>query len=161
MGLQSDGDSFAVAVSCGGGAVVEAPLSGGGGAMVTAPLVGGGGGGSHTTDPISGESQPASLAPVRGARGPVGRPRGPIRIRVVCLYIDRLGGDSSTGMTSTGSSSSSSSITVTSTTSSTSVTPSSPSLSPSLGLDEDNTDRHSATGYGHEPIPWMAQGGSR
>jgi hypothetical protein len=64
-------------------------------------------------------------------------------------------------MTSTGSSSSSSLATVTSTTSYTSATASSRSISPSLGLGEDNTDRLSATRYGHGPIPWMAQGGSR
>jgi hypothetical protein len=86
--------------------------------------------------------------------------RGPIRIHVVCLYAGLLGGDSGTGMTSTGLSSSHSSATVTSTTSSTSATLSSPSLYPSLGLSEDNIDRLSATGYGHGPIPWMEQGGS-
>jgi hypothetical protein len=73
--------------------------------VVTGPLGGDGAGGCHTADPVSGESGPTSLAPTLGARVPVGRPRGPIRIRVVCLY-DVLGGvDSDTGMTSIGSSS--------------------------------------------------------
>jgi hypothetical protein len=132
MGLWSGGDSFAM--------------------VVTAPLVGGGGGGGHAADPISGESRSVSLALILGTRVPVGQPRGPIRIHVVCLYTDRLGGDSSTGMNSTGSSSSSSSTSATSTTSSTSAYPSSPSLSPSLRLGDDNTDHLSATGYGHRPI---------
>jgi hypothetical protein len=149
MGLQRGGDLVAMVGPCNGGAVLEAPLEGGGG-----------GGGSHIADPVSGESRPTSLASILGARGSVGRPRGPIQMCVVCLYAGLLGGDSGTGMTSTGSLSSSSSATVTSTTSSTSVTPSSPYLSPSPGLGEDNTDRLSATGYEHGPIPWVAQGGS-
>jgi hypothetical protein len=45
MGLRSGGGSLAVAGSCGGGAVLEAPLDGGCGVVVTGPLVGGGGGG--------------------------------------------------------------------------------------------------------------------
>jgi hypothetical protein len=119
MGLRSGGDSIVVAGPCSGG-----------------------GGGGHTTDSVSSESRSASLALVRGARGLVGRPRGPVRISVVCLYTGLLGGDSGTGITLTGSSSSSSSATVTSTTSSTTVTPS----SPSLGLGDDNTIRLRATG---------------
>jgi hypothetical protein len=78
MGLQSGGCSPAAAGSCGGGAVLESPLNGGGGVVVTSPLRGGGGGSGHTTDPASGESMPASLAPSLGARVPVGRPHGPI-----------------------------------------------------------------------------------
>jgi hypothetical protein len=162
MGLRSGGDSFVAARSCGGGAVLKAPLDNSGGAVVTTLLVGGGGGGGgHTADPVFGESRSTSLAPVLGARVLVGRPRGPIWIHVVFLYANLLSGDSETSMASTGSSSSSSSTTATSTTSSTLATPSSPSLSPSLGLSEDNTNRSSATRHGHEPIPWMAQGGSR
>jgi hypothetical protein len=130
MGLRSGGDSIVVAGPCSGGVVLEASLEGGGG------------GGGHTTDSVSSESRSASLALVRGARGLVGRPRGPVRISVVCLYTGLLGGDSGTGITLTGSSSSSSSATVTSTTSSTTVTPS----SPSLGLGDDNTIRLRATG---------------
>jgi hypothetical protein len=129
--------------------------------VVIAPLVGGGGGSGHTADLVSSDSLLASLALILDARILVGRPQGPIWIRVVYLYADRLGGDSGIDMTSTESSSSSSSAMVTSTTSSTSATPSSPSLFPSLRLGEDNIDRLSATGYGHGPVPWMDQGGSR
>jgi hypothetical protein len=86
---------------------------GGDGLVVMAPLAGGSGGSGHTLDPVSGETRPASLAPIRGARVPVGRPLGPIWIRVIGLYAG-LGGDSGTGMTST--------------TPSATATPSSPSL---------------------------------
>jgi hypothetical protein len=43
-------------------------------------LGGGGGGSGHTADLVSGETQLASLAPVRGARVPVGQPLRPIQI---------------------------------------------------------------------------------
>jgi hypothetical protein len=129
MGLHSGDDSVTTLGSCGGG-----------GSVVTAPLVGGGGGGGHTSDPVSGETQPASLAPVRGTRVLMGQPLGPIWIHVVCLYTG-LSGDVGTGMTSTGSSSSSSLATATSTTPSAMATPS----SPSLGLGDDNTELLSAT----------------
>jgi hypothetical protein len=108
MGLQSGGCSLAAIGSCGGDAVLEAPFDGDGGMVVTGPLGGGGGSGGHTADPISGESWPASLALIIGARVPVGRPRGPIRILAVCLNTGRVGGELGTAMTSTGSSSSSS-----------------------------------------------------
>jgi hypothetical protein len=140
----------------GGGAMLEVPLDGGGGMVVTCLLGGGGGSGGHKTDPISRGSCAASLALILGARVPVGRPCGSIQIRSVCLYAGHVGGELSIGMTSTGPSSSSSSATATLTTSSTSVIPSSPSLIPS----GDNTGCLCATGYGHGPIPWMAQGGS-
>jgi hypothetical protein len=114
MGLRSGGGSLAAVGSCGGGAVLEVPLDGGGGMVATVPLGGsGGGGGSHTADPDSKESGLASLAPILGARVPVGQPRGLIRIHAICLY-DSLGGvDSGTGMTSTGSSSLSTTTTMT------------------------------------------------
>jgi hypothetical protein len=152
MGLRSGDDSVATTGSGGGGAFLEASLNGGGGSVVTAPLVSGAGGSGHTADLVSHESLPSSLAPVRSARVPVGRPCGPIRIRAIYLYANLLGGDSCTGMTLIGSSLSSSSATTTSTTSSTSRPLSSPSLSPSLGHYEDNNDRLSATGYGHGPM---------
>jgi hypothetical protein len=147
MDLRSGGDSFAAVGPCSGGVVLEAPREG----------AGSGGDSGHTIDPVSGESRPASLAPVRGARGPVGQPREPIQICAIYLYVGLRGGDSSIGMTSIGSSSSSSLAITTSTTSSTSTTPS----SPSLRLGDDNTDRLSVIGYGPMPIPWMAQGGFR
>jgi hypothetical protein len=151
-----------------GGAVLESPLDGGGGVVVIGPLEGSGGGGGHTADPTSGEFGLASLAPSLGARVPVGRPCGPIRIRVVFLYGDLGGVDSGTRMTPTGlsslstmatttTSSSSSSLAASSSSSSSSTTSSSPS--PSLG--DENTGCHCATGYGHVPIPWMAHGDSR
>jgi hypothetical protein len=136
--------------------VLEVPLDGGGGMVVTCPLGGGGGSDDHTTNSVSGGSWAASLALILGARVLVGRPCGSIQIRSVCLYAGHVGGELSIGMTSTGPSSSSSSATATLTTSSTSVIPSSPSLIPS----GDNTGCLCATGYGHGPIPWMAQGGS-
>jgi hypothetical protein len=129
LGLQTGGDSAVAARSCDGGVVLEASLEGGGG------------GGGHTTDLVAGESQSASLAPVHDARALMGRPHGPIRIHAVCLYVDLLGGDSGTDMTSTSSSSSSSSAMVTLTTPTIAVTTS----SPSLGLDDDNTVHLSAT----------------
>jgi hypothetical protein len=89
MGLHSGGGSLAAVGSCGGGAVLEVPLNSGG-VVVTVRLDGGGGGG-HTTDSVSGESGLASLAPILGARVPVGRPCGPIHIRDICLY-DGLSG---------------------------------------------------------------------
>jgi hypothetical protein len=150
MGLRSGGGGSLVAVgSCGGGAVLKAPLDGGGGAVVTGSLVGSGGsgGGGGTVDLVSGESRSASLALILGARVPVGRPRGPIRILDVCLYTCRVGGESGTGMTLTGSSSSSSSAMMTSTTSSTSTTPSSPTLIPG----DDNTSCLGASGMGTGP----------
>jgi hypothetical protein len=148
--------------------VLEVMLDGGGGAVLICPLGGGGGGGGHMANPVSGGSCPASLALILHARVLVGRPRGLIRIHVVYLYVGRVGGESGTDMTLTSPSSSSSSATatstmssssatMTSTTSSTSVTPSSPSLIPG----GDNTGCLCAIGYGHGPIPWMAQGGSR
>jgi hypothetical protein len=70
MDLRSGGDSFAAVGPCSGGVVLEAPREG----------AGSGGDSGHTIDPVSGESRPASLAPVRGARGPVGRPREPIQM---------------------------------------------------------------------------------
>jgi hypothetical protein len=150
MGLWSGGSSLTVAGSCGGSAVLDVPLDGGGGAVVTGPLGGGGGGGGHTTDMVSGEFRSASLALILSARVSVGRPRGPIRIRVVCLYACCGGVESGTGMTSIDSSSSS--ATATSTTSSSSSIPSSPSLIPG----DDNIGCLCATGYGHKPILWMA-----
>jgi hypothetical protein len=51
--------------------------SGGGVAVQTALLGGGGGGGGHTSDPISGDPWPASLAPVHCARVSMGRAHGP------------------------------------------------------------------------------------
>jgi hypothetical protein len=120
MGFRSGDDSVVTAGSGGGGAFLEALLNGGGGSVVTAPLVSGAGCSGHTTDLVSHESLPSSLAPVRSARVPVGRPCGPIRIRAIYLYANLLGGDSCTGMTLIGSSLSSSSATTTSTTSSTS-----------------------------------------
>jgi hypothetical protein len=161
MGLQSGGCSLATAGSCGGSAVLESPLDGGGGMVVAGPLGGGGGGGGHTTDLTSREFEPASLAPSLGARVPVGRPRGPIQIRAICLYIDLGGVDSGTEMTSIGSSSLS--TTTMMTTSSSSLMTSSSSLStsspPPLPDDED-TGCHCVTGYGHMPVPWMMHGGS-
>jgi hypothetical protein len=56
MGLWSVGCKLAAAGSCGGGAVLEAPLDGGGSTVVTGPLGGGGGSDGHTADPVSGES---------------------------------------------------------------------------------------------------------
>jgi hypothetical protein len=155
MGLWSGGCSLAVMGSCGGGAVLQSPLDDGGGVVVAGPLGGSGGSGGHTVDPASGESGPASLAPSLGARVSVGRPRGLIWIRVVCLYGDLGGVDLGTGMISTGSSSlsstamttTSSSSSSTTTSSSTPVTSSSP---PPLPGDED-TGCHCVTGYGHEP----------
>jgi hypothetical protein len=129
----------------GGGGVMAMVGSGGGDSVRTVPLIDGGAGGGHTSDPVSGETRLASLAPVCGSRVSMGRPLGPIWIRAVCLYFG-LGGDSGTGITLTGSSSSSSMTTATSSTPSTVVTPSSPSSPPSLGLSDDNTDRLSATG---------------
>jgi hypothetical protein len=159
MGLTNGGCVVFSCCSGGGGSDVMVMVGGGGGAglVQAAPSGGGGGGGGHTADPVSSESRPASLALILGARVLVGRPHGPIQIQVICLYAGRGGEESSTGMTLTGLSSSSSSAMVTSTTSSTSAAPS----SPSLGHDGDNIVCLGATGYGHEPIPWMAQGGSR
>jgi hypothetical protein len=141
--------------TCGSGAVLEVLLDGGGGMVVTVPLYGGGDGG-HTIDPVSGESGLASLAPILGARVPVGRSRGLIRICVVCLYNGLGGVDSGTEMTLTASSSLSTMATMTRSSSPSSVTQSSPSPSPG----DVNTCCLCATGYGHKPMPWMAQGGS-
>jgi hypothetical protein len=155
MGIRSGGRSIAVMGSCGGGAVFEVPLDGGGGTVVTGPLGGGGGGGdSHMPDPVSYEFGLVSLASILGARVPMGRPHGPIRIHAVCLYTGLGGMDSGTGMTSTGSSSLSTTATTTMSSSSSSVTP-----SPSPG--DVNTGCLCAIGYGHGPMPRMAQGGSR
>jgi hypothetical protein len=93
--------------------VLESPLNGGGGVVVTGPLRGGGGVSGHTADPTSRDSEPASLAPSLGARVPVGRPRGSIRICVVFLYNDLGGMNPGTGMTLTGSSSLSTTTTMT------------------------------------------------
>jgi hypothetical protein len=105
MGLWTGGCLLAAMGSCDDGAMLELPLNDCGGVVVTGPLGGGGGGGGHTTDPTSRESGPASLAPSLGARVPVGRPRGSIRIRAVCLCDDLGGMDLGTEMTLTGSSS--------------------------------------------------------
>jgi hypothetical protein len=127
IGLRSGGSSLAVARSTGGVAVLEAPFNGGG--VAIGGDGSGGGGGGHTADTVSDESRLASLASILGARVPVGRPCGPIRIRAVCLY-DGLGGvDSGTGMTSTSLSSLSIMAITTMSSSSSSVTPS-PSPSP-------------------------------
>jgi hypothetical protein len=123
-----------------------------GGGMVVGS---GGGGGGHTPDPVSDEFGLASLVSILGDRVPVGQPRGPIQIRVICLYAGLGGVESGTGMTSTGSSSLM--ATVTTTTSSSSATPSSPSLIPG----EDNISCLCVTGYGHGPILWMVQGVSQ
>jgi hypothetical protein len=138
MGLWSGGDLIAMVGSCGGG--------GGSVTVLSVPLGGDDGGGGHTTDLVSDETRSTSLAPVHGAKVPVGRPRGLIQIHAIFLYTDLLGGGSGTGMTSIGSSPSSSSTTATSTTSSRSATHSSPSLSPSLGLSDDNIVCLHATG---------------
>jgi hypothetical protein len=158
MGLLTGVCLPVVARSCGDGVVLESPLDGGGGMVVTGLLGGCGGSGGHTEDPTSRESRPASLAPSLGARVLVGRPCGQIRIHVVCLYIGLRGIDSGTGMTSTGSSSLSTTATTTKSSSSSSPTASSSSPSPSPG--DENIGCLYATGYGHEPIPWMMQGGS-
>jgi hypothetical protein len=120
MGLWSGGCSPAAAGSCRGGTVLESPFDGGGGVVVTGPLRGSGGGDGHTTNLAYGESGPALLAPSLGARVPVGRPRGPTWIRVVCLYGDLGGVDSGTEMTLTGSSSLSTTVTMTTSSSSSS-----------------------------------------
>jgi hypothetical protein len=159
MGLRSGGCSPAVAGSYGGGAVLESPLDGGGGVVVTGPLGGGGVGGGHTTDLASGESGPTSLVPSLGARVPMGRPCGPIRILVICLYGDLGGVDSGTGMTSTTPLSLSTMVMMTTSSSSPAASSSSSSPSPSPG--DENTSCHCATGYGHGPVPWTVHGGSR
>jgi hypothetical protein len=99
-----------------GGGVVSSCCSGGGVGVVLS--FGGGGGGGHTPDPVTGGPWSASLAPDLGARVPVCLPSTPTWILVVRLGAI-LSGESSTGLTSTGSSSSCSSAT---------VTPSPPSL---------------------------------
>jgi hypothetical protein len=121
------------------------------------PPGGSGGGGSHTSGLISGEICSASRAPVRCARVLVGRPLGPIQIHVICLYAGLGCVESDTGMTSTSSSSFSTTVTTTMSSSPSSVTPSSPSPSPGDVI----TGCLGAIGYGHRPMPWMAQGGSR
>jgi hypothetical protein len=140
--------------------VLDALLDGGGSVVVT-----GGCGGSHTTDPVSDENHSVSRAPFRGARVPVGRPLGLIRIRTVCLYGDLDGMDSGTGMISTGSSSLSMTATTTTSSSSSSAASSSSSsmtsYSPSPSPGDENTGCHCATGYGHGPVPWTAHGGSQ
>jgi hypothetical protein len=146
--------------------VLESPLDDGGGVVVTGPHGGGGGGGRHMADPASRKFGPASLAPSLGTRVPVGRPRGLIRIRDVCLYGDLGGVDSGTGMTSTGSLSLSMTVTVTMSSSSSSPAASSSSSSmtssfPSPSPSDENTGCHCATGYGHRAVPWTAHGGSR
>jgi hypothetical protein len=125
--------------------VLEAPLDGGGGIVVMRmTLLGGGGGGGHTSDPVSGDPWPASLAPNLGSRVLVGLPLRPIRIHAVCLYTI-LGGDSSTNITLTGSLSSSSTAAATPSSPPVVATPSSPSSPPSLELSDDNTVCLSAT----------------
>jgi hypothetical protein len=94
--------------------------------VVTGPLGGSGGGGGHMADPTSGEPGPASLAPSLGARVLVGRPRGPIWIRAICLYGDLGGVDSGTEMTLIGLSSLSTTVTTTTSSSSSSSSSSSP-----------------------------------
>jgi hypothetical protein len=148
-----------------GGAVLESPLDGGGGVVVIGPLEGSGGDGSHTADPTSGEFGLASLSPSLGARVPVGRPYGPIRIRAVFLYGDLGGVDLGTRMTPTGLSSLSTMATTTTSSSSSLAASSSSSTtnssSPSPSLDDENAGCHCATRYGHVPVPWMAHGDSR
>jgi hypothetical protein len=114
--------------------------------VVTVPLGGGGGGGGHTADLDSGESGLAFLAPILGARVPVGRPHGSIRIRAVYLHDGLAGVDSGTGMTSTSSSSLSTTVTTTTSSSSSSATP---PPSPSHG--DVNTGYPCATRYGTGP----------
>jgi hypothetical protein len=63
-----------------GGGVMATVGNGGCGSVRTAPFGGGGGGSGHTADLVSGETQLASLAPIRGARVPVGQPLRPIQI---------------------------------------------------------------------------------
>jgi hypothetical protein len=92
MGLWRGGASLAAAESCGGDAVLDAPLDRGGGMVVT-----GGCGGGHTSDPVSDENRSVSHAPSHGARVPVGKPHGTIRIRAVWLYGDLSGVDSAPG----------------------------------------------------------------
>jgi hypothetical protein len=127
-----------------GGSVLFSCCSGGGGNGVMVIVGGGGGGGSHTSDPISDETRPTSLAPVRGARIPMGRPLGPIWIHVICLYAG-IGEDSGTDITLTGWSSSSSMAAAIPSPPLAAVTPSFPSSPPSLGLGDDSTDCLSAT----------------
>jgi hypothetical protein len=78
MGLRSGSDSVAAVGSLCGVAVLEALLEGSGVAVLEALFEGGGGGSGHTADLVSSESRSTSLAPVHDARGPVGRPHGPI-----------------------------------------------------------------------------------
>jgi hypothetical protein len=158
MGLWRGVASLAAAESYGGGAVLDASLDGGGGMVVT-----GGCGGGHTSNPILDENRSVSCAPSRGARVPVGRPRGPIRIRTVWLYGDLDGVDSGTGMTSSDSSSLSMMVTTATSSSSSSTASSSSSpttaSSPSPSPGDEDTGCHCATEYGHRPIPWTAHGG--
>jgi hypothetical protein len=126
------------------------------GLVVTGPLGGGWWWRWPHGELASKESGSASLAPSLGARVPVGQPRGPIQIRVVCLYNDLGGVDSGTGMTSIGSTCSSSSPAASSSSSS-SMT----SISPSPSPGDENTGCHCATGYGHGLVPWTVHGSSR
>jgi hypothetical protein len=76
--------------------------AGGAVAMLKAPLDGGGGD-AHTSDPVTGDPRSASLASDLGARVLVGRPCALTWILAIYLSLD-IGGELSTGMTSTGSS---------------------------------------------------------
>jgi hypothetical protein len=109
------------------------------GAVLEALLGGGDGGGCHTSDPVSGETRPVSLAPVHDIRVSVGRPLGGYR------SYTGLGGDSSSDITSMGSTSSSSLAAATSFTPSVVMTPSPPSSHPSIGLSDGNTNLLSTT----------------
>jgi hypothetical protein len=93
----------------GGGGVMATVGGGGGGSVRTVPPRGSGGGGGHTLNLMSGETRPASLASLHGARVLLGGPLGLIQIRAFCFYLS-LGGDVSNGITSTGLSSSSSTV---------------------------------------------------
>jgi hypothetical protein len=110
MGKPSE-DSAPYGVSSDGNVVFSSCWSGGDvGVMVT---FGGGGGGDQTLDPVTGDPRSASLVLDLGARVLVGLPLGPTRILAIHLGAG-LSGESSIGMTYTGSSSSSSSVTATS-----------------------------------------------
>jgi hypothetical protein len=113
-GLSSGCGVVSSCCSGGGGGGVTATVGGGGGGLLRMALpVGGGGGDGHTSDLVSGESGPTSLASILGARVPVGQPSGSIRICVVRLYAGHGGVESGTGKTLIGLLSSSSSTTVT------------------------------------------------
>jgi hypothetical protein len=122
-------DSPPTWLSSGGSVVFSSCCSGGGGSggVGVMATVGGGGGGDQTSDLFLVDPRSASLALDLSTRVPVGLPLGLIQILAVYLYVG-LGGESSTGITSTGSSSSSAV-----------AAPSLPSSAPSLGLSDENT----------------------